>query len=102
MNSARLNLVQVGQKLGERAPARVAVYILRRGPWWFEILIKSPHCSFVSLTFAQRSLVFCFFSNSTPWPRRAHRQPPCCSDRPRTTMAAQINYGASITDLRRP
>jgi hypothetical protein len=43
---------------------------------------------------------FLFLLQIDPRLRRAHRRPPSCSDRPRSVVAAQINYWASITDPR--
>jgi hypothetical protein len=64
VNSGGLKLARVGPHTGESA---LAVFILRRGPWLFKQTIKNPgHYFLVSLTFAHKSLHFCFFADPSP------------------------------------
>ena len=50
-----------------RKHARARLAALREGPWPFEKLVKSlRHCSPISLKFAQKPLLFYFFTIRVP------------------------------------
>jgi hypothetical protein len=99
MNSVGLNLVQTGLQKGGHARARVAG--LAKKPLLNQITGEVPLATIQFLadkcTEVRR---FLFLLQIGPRLRRAHRRPPCCSDRTRSAVAAQINYWASITDPR--
>jgi hypothetical protein len=103
MNSVGLNSAQTSlQKRGHaRARARARVAGLAKRPLINQITGEEPlatiHCLTDKCTEVPR---FLLLLQIDPGLRRAHRRPPCCSDRPRSVVAAQINYWASIPDLR--
>jgi hypothetical protein len=101
MNSIGLKLAQYNPCPGEntRAHARVAGLVKR--PLLNQITGEEPlasiHCLVDKSTEVPR---FLFLLQIDPRLRHAHRRPPYCSDRPRSAVASQINYWASITDPR--
>jgi hypothetical protein len=101
MNSVGLQSAQVGPRTGRtRICARPLCHLAKR-PLVNQQMGKEPlvtiPCLSDKCTEVPRLL---FLLQPNPWPRRARRRPPCCSDRPRLVMATQINYWASITDPR--
>jgi hypothetical protein len=103
MNSVGLNSAQTAMQKGGHARAHACAAGLAKRPLLNQITGEEPlatiHCLTDKCTEVPR---FLFLLQIDPRSRRAHRRPPCCSDRPRSAEAAQITYWASITDPRQP
>jgi hypothetical protein len=103
MNSVGLNSAQTGLQKRERVRARARVAGLAKSSLVNQITDEEPLATIQCLTDNYTEVPrFLFLLQIDPRLWRAHHLPSCCSDRPRSTAAAQINYWASITDPRQP
>jgi hypothetical protein len=103
MNSVELNSAQTSLQKGghARAHARDAGLAKRHllNPITGEETLATIQCLADKCTEVPR---FLFLLQIDPRLRRAHRRPSCCSNKPRSAVAAQIHYWASITNPRQP
>jgi hypothetical protein len=101
MNSVGLNSAQTGLQNGGHARAHACAAGLAKRPLLItgEEPLATIQCLTDKCTEVPR---FLFVLQIDPRLQRAHRRPPCCSDQPRSVVAAQITYWASITDPRQP
>ena len=103
MNSVGLNSAQTGLQKGGYARAHARAVGLVKRPLLNKTTGEEPlatiQCLADKCTEVPR---FLFLLQIDPRLRRAHRRPSCCSDQPRSVVASQTNYWASITDPRQP
>ena len=101
MNSTGLKLAQYNPCPSENTRACARAADLAKRPMLNQITDEEPLATIQCLTDNCTEVPrFLFLLQIDPGLRRAHRPSPCCSDRPRSAVAAQINYWASIMDPR--